>query len=578
MRLHELKTALLASSLLLCGSATAQTYDPDTTSPLTLLQAPPDGVSYFETLERARAAHAAQNWAAAEPLLEQLTRLYDRDPHVWMMLGDAREGLTQYDEAIEAYRRAGPLIGWDLEYANAYNVAIMQNLAGDRAAALATLRQHIENEHGFYRGRLYDWSYFENLREDREFLDLIGRVDVTGWTREQGWAHDIEWLYNEVKRVNPDYRNQPFPEEFERRYRDLRANAPNLSDEEIFFGMQRMLAVLHQGHLILWADHNARTPNRYLPVRFYAFPDGVYIMGADEAHQNLIGSRVLSIGSLTAEEAFRRKSAAESVDGDMAHIWGVSRLAETYYLRGMGAIEDTGEVRLVLQRPGGRRQTVSLATLDQSMPGRQDRMVAPAGVEPPLFVRELDQRHWTQALPEHDALYVQVNNISPDEDETLQQFGIRLWSDLQQSRPRNLILDIRHNNGGNTQTYPDLLRTLVAYSRMDGAQIYVLMGRRTYSAAGNFVTDLERLTDPIFVGEASSECCNLYGDPIAVYLPYSRVQGELTAVRWQLSSPGDRRREISPEVPVQLTARDYFAGRDTVMDATLRLIERRRGR
>ena len=170
------------------------------------------------------------------------------------------------------------------------------------------------------------------------------------------------------------------------------------------------------------------------------------------------------------------------------------------------------------------------------------------------------------------------NNISPDEDETLQQFGVRLWSELQQSRPRNLILDIRHNNGGNTQSYPDLLRTLVAYSRIDGAQIYVLMGRRTYSAAGNFVTDLERLTNSIFVGEASSECCNLYGDPTFVYLPYSRVQGELTAVRWQLSSPGDRRREISPEVPVQLTARDYFAGRDTVMDTTLRLIERRQAR
>jgi hypothetical protein len=82
--------------------------------------------------------------------------------------------------------------------------------------------------------------------------------------------------------------------------------------------------------------------------------------------------------------------------------------------------------------------------------------------------------------------------------------------------------------------------------------------------------------DPIFVGEASSECCNLYGDPVHVVLPWSRTEGELTAVKWQLSEPGDRRREMSPDVPVQLTAAAYFAGQDPAMEAVFRLIARRR--
>lgn len=567
--------AALAASLFMCGSALAQTYDPTTTSPLTLLEVPADGIAYFEMLERARAAYAARDWATAEPLLDELTRAYRRDGEVWMMLALTKTRLGKFEEAIGASRVAGSLIGWDLEFNNAYAVASGQLLSGDRAGALATLRRHILEDNGFHRASLYDWDPFTSLREDREFLDLIGRVDVSGWSREQGWRHDIDALYNEVRRVNPIYRDRAFPEEFERRYRDLRANVASRTDEEIFFGMQSMLAVLRQGHLVLWADHTARAPNRYLPVRFYAFPDGVYIIGADDTHQRLIGSRVLRIGSLDAVEAFRRLSASQSVDGDMQHVWGVSRLAETYYLRGMGAIAGAAEVSLVLERPGGRRQRMTLATLAEEMPGRQDRLVAPPNVEAPLFLRELAQKHWTSPLPQADAIYVGVNNISRDPDETLSQFGIRLWSELQQRRPRNLILDLRHNNGGVTQTYPDLLRTLTAYSRMPDTQIYVLIGRRTYSAAGNFVTDLERLTDPVFVGEATSECCNLFGDPTFVYLPYSRVQGELTAVRWQLSSPGDRRREISPEVPVQMSARDFFAGRDTVMEATLQLIERR---
>jgi hypothetical protein len=75
------------------------------------------------------------------------------------------------------------------------------------------------------------------------------------------------------------------------------------------------------------------------------------------------------------------------------------------------------------------------------------------------------------------------------------------------------------------------------------------------------------------VGEASSECCNLYGDPAEVTLPFSKVRLETTALRWQLSYPGDARREINPELPVQLTAADYFAGRDPALQATFRLID-----
>ncbi|HEX6369002.1 MAG TPA: hypothetical protein VF006_08715 [Longimicrobium sp.] len=51
-----------------------------------------------------------------------------------------------------------------------------------------------------------------------------------------------------------------------------------------------------------------------------------------------------------------------------------------------------------------------------------------------------------------------MNNLVDEENETLAQFGQRL-------RPRNLILDLRHSNGGPTQLYPELLRTLVAFSR-----------------------------------------------------------------------------------------------------------------
>jgi hypothetical protein len=47
----------------------------------------------------------------------------------------------------------------------------------------------------------------------------------------------------------------------------------------------------------------------------------------------------------------------------------------------------------------------------------------------------------------------------------------------------------------------------------------------------------------------------------------------VAAVKWQLSHPWDTRATIVPHVPVPMTAADYFAGRDPVMDTTMKLIE-----
>ena len=564
----------IAVLLLLAGPAAAQTYDPAAgESPLILLSAPKDGVAYYETKERVRALVRSEGFAEAEPLAEQLVRDYPRDAENWTLLGRIKRGLKKEIEAAAAYEKAGPLIGWDIEHANGYHAASAYMRAGDKRAALDTLRKMISERHGYFRGALHDWPSFEPLKNDPEFLELIGRPDTSGWTRDDGWRRDIDFLYNEVKRVNPDYRYQPFPAEMTRRYEELKKNVSKLSDEELFIGMSRMLAPLHQGHVVLWT---APPLNRYLPVRLYAFPDGIYIIEGRGEHANLAGSRVLAFGSMPAEEALRRLAEAASVDGDMQYLWAVSALAETAWLKGLGAIPSAESATLTVQKPGEASRTVTLATSETQPEERQDRLVAPPGVTPPLFLRDLGQMHWELALPEHDALYVQVNNMVNEEKETLPDFGRRLWTVIEKTKPKNLILDLRHNNGGNTLIYPELLRTLIAFTREPGNQLYALIGRRSYSATANFLTELERLADPILVGEASSECCNLYGDATHVRLPYSKVEGELTNVKWNLSSPSDRRREMSPEMPVQLTAQDYFAGRDPVMEAVQRRIAARK--
>ena len=152
------------------------------------------------------------------------------------------------------------------------------------------------------------------------------------------------------------------------------------------------------------------------------------------------------------------------------------------------------------------------------------------------------------------------------------QFGLTMRRAIQEQKPDNIILDIRHNNGGNTFTYVELLRTLIAFSAVEGHTVYALIGRNVYSAAANFSTDLERLVRPIFVGEPTSQIGNQWGDESQFVLPYSGQIGSFSGLRWQLSHPWDQRHSLAPQVPVELTAKAYFRGEDPALNAVLRLI------
>ncbi|HEX2210245.1 MAG TPA: hypothetical protein VHG93_21390 [Longimicrobium sp.] len=568
----------VVSALLLWShtGAGAQSYDPAVQSPLNLLTAPPDPVAYFDARQRARALLGEGKLAEAESLIEQITREYPRDGENWLALGYVRRALKKFPEAAAAYEKAGELLWWGGGNAGV-GAAISHLHAGNRRAALDRLRHYTVAEARMATSWIYDEDDFVTLRSDPEFLEIAGRRDTSGWSRDYGWRRDLDFLRDEVRRLNAEYRNHPLPPELERRYEALREKVPQLSDEQIYVGMNGMLAVLNQGHTSVRALSNSRVVNKGLPFQLWAFPEGIFIVSARERHEDLIGSRLVSIEGVSADEALRRVNQNQSVDGDNEYLYaGIQTLRDAPYLVGLGIARSADSIELTVQPPGQPQQKITVETTSWRAP---DRLQPLRGIETPLYLREHLQFHWHQALPEHDALYVQLNNLQDERDETVEEYALRLRSLIAASPPKNLILDMRHNDGGSTHLYAEFLRTMIAFSMLPDRRLYVVIGRNTYSAAGNLITELEQLADAIFVGEASSECCTFYGSPSEFTLPFSGLAGSMSTRRWSLSRKGDDfRRELHPHAPVLITARDYFSGRDPVMETVVRLIEREKAR
>ena len=141
---------------------------------------------------------------------------------------------------------------------------------------------------------------------------------------------------------------------------------------------------------------------------------------------------------------------------------------------------------------------------------------------------------------------------------------------------KNLIVDVRHNNGGNSYLYPPFLRLFASFEESaPDRRIYFLTGRNTFSAAQNFSTNVERLTRAVFAGEPTGSSPKFTGEgAIWIDLPYSRIKFSISNWYHQFTFWADNRLWIAPDVPVPLSSTDYFAGRDPALDAVLTLIRR----
>lgn len=183
----------------------------------------------------------------------------------------------------------------------------------------------------------------------------------------------------------------------------------------------------------------------------------------------------------------------------------------------------------------------------------------------PLYLQNVEQSFWMKSLQNGRTVYVQFNQVMNDEHELLAQFTKRLNDSLKVLAPRKLIVDVRHNNGGSYELAEPLLEILQKFKSTASADLYMLTGRNTFSAAQIFISKADRLLNPIFVGEMRSSKPNFVGEENVIQLPNSKAIWS-SSNRYHETIPGDTRQGIEPKIKILLTSKDYFRGYDPVLD------------
>ena len=382
------------------------------------------------------------------------------------------------------------------------------------------------------------------------------------------WQADVRFLGDELPKRHRNAYHRMKREDFETAVNNLYDAVPKMSDDEILVGLMKLVAMVKDGHT--QTNPWPTLTSGVYPISLYWFSDGMYIQKAAPAYAEMVGARVLRIGKVSIDEATTAIAPVVPADNEMGvRQFGPMMLSVPEILSGLKIINDKKQLDILVSKDG-KEQSFTIkpeGTVVNIVNPPADWLDAADKKNVPPYLTHQGDWFWFEYLKDKRIVYVKQDAVENKPDTTLADFYKRVFGFVDANSVDKLVIDLRNNGGGNNTLNTPIIINMIRSKVNKRGHLFVITGRQTFSAAQNFVNQIEKWTEAIFVGEPTADHVNMYGDNRPFTLPNSGLMVVASTLWWQDLDPRDERKWTAPEIAVDISSDDYRSGRDPVLQA-----------
>ena len=432
------------------------------------------------------------------------------------------------------------------------------------------------------------------------YMILVTLLPVAGSEKPllttEKWLEDLDFVVSTLKSQHPNIYYKINKTKFDSVVAESRSQiARSISDLECYFAIKRIIAVIEDGHTGLLEDGIFNLLDLRFPFRIDEFTDGVYLTLIRKENEVFLGSRVTAVNGQPIENVLATIEKVVSSDNRFGRrYWALNGISFARILYGLKIIDNTNEIELALILKNGNPAKLALPSMRDDSPieyGWSNRLhigptkgeyISPLdqlGETIPLYFKNRGKRikfYWFEHLVNDRTVYFQFNQVAnqADSDETFAQFSARLWKYMDQNARDidKLVIDLRQNNGGNGVLILPFLNQIIKRDHINReGGLFVISGKRTYSAASIFMDELAVHTNARFIGEPDGCGSDLFSNNrLAGRLPHSGFPLWIARLHFTSRWPGNNTEYFMPHFPAPFSSHDYFNGHDPALELALK--------
>ena len=410
--------------------------------------------------------------------------------------------------------------------------------------------------------------------------------------RAVAWREDIQTVQRALYRVHPEPFHQIQKHVFDDEFAALSRSVDELTDQEIFVRLFRIVSFVHDGHTVLVPFGSGTPFNKWYPIRFAPFGDALYVEAIAAEHSDMIGAKLISYNGRPANEVLARATDFWNLDNQFSTRFRAPYLlTSAQFAVGAGISDDIESISVELETREGAKQRLTLESFEQDFHwewyptsvtirsnNRKIASVLDVVQSQQPYFRNRELVYWFENFRRDRIFYVKIDAMHHDEDfdaawitdteyDRFENFNNALWKSYDRSRAKSLIVDLRDNFGGNTLLFQLFLKEARKRQALfERGNLMVVTGDHTFSASSVVANLLKRDFGAIIMGSPHGNGSFTNADSLLTFLPNSGHILLTSIFHWDTELyPWRRRRVIMPDIPVFYDPKDYFAGHDPLI-------------
>ena len=373
------------------------------------------------------------------------------------------------------------------------------------------------------------------------------------------WEEDIDYFAKQLVKKHKNAFHLMTEEQFNRAINDLKKDLPGLADYQVIIRLLQITANIGDGHTYV---HLPADMKRY-PVTLYWFGKDLYTIRATENYKQALGKKLVKINGLPLTDAMQKISTILSREQNESFIMFNSAIDLTVpqILHALGIVADVEKAKFTFADENGIETELELPAIVQT----EQKWIG-AAKEEPLSRQRTAENFWFTYVDDIDAVYVNFKSY-----DDLAQNSRKLFDFIDEKKPANMIIDLRQNSGGDFHKGRRLLSRIKENPTINQKDhLFVIPGRRTFSAAMVNTIDFKKETNATIIGEPPGGRPNEYSENDEMKLPNSGIVVSYSTKYYKFLD--DDMPAFEPDIRVDPNWKDYLSGVDPVMEKIRQII------
>ena len=407
-------------------------------------------------------------------------------------------------------------------------------------------------------------------------------------TRSEKWIEDLAYFENEYLNESKTFPKDSIPSS-KVLLTSLTTQLDSLSDNQIILQLSKCVAMANNGHTTIHLSGMDK-----IPVRFYWFANGLYIIKTDKLSAEYLGTRVLGINSMQIDTVLERLQPYLAGIDRFKKFIATNYLSSPKILNGIGLTEEDS-MRLTLLKG---KDTLEVSFKIKDMSNSKYEYETWADLYPdwpkndsweyvltkndslPLYLKHMNEGVFYTFLDSEKIAYFSINALwykSSDFEGEIDEF----LDELKTKNDYNVVIDLRYYTGGN-YLIPTKLASKPPEIIDENRKIYLITSPMTFSAGLVTAARIKYFAKgkTVIVGEEVGDNLKFWAEGDYYKTPNFNISIQdskyehdwkdnkftLGKTFWVNAFYGVPAKDLKVDKRIQLTFEDYLNKRDPILE------------